>query len=97
MERGGKSCNLCLTEKSMIASSKDDNLLNKRNEVMTRCLHRFPHLLNNWFKLLPLLPQAASAGHDQLLPADDIDQEEEEPLQLIQVPPVGSLGVVIFC
>jgi hypothetical protein len=82
MERGGKSCNLCLTEKSMIASSKDDNLLNKRNEVMTRCLHRFPHLLNNWYTSLPLLPPPDPGGQHLGEP----EHEEDQQHQLMQTP-----------
>ena len=82
MQRGGKSCNLCLTEKSMIASSKDAKLLNKRNEVMTRCLHRFPHLLNNWYTSLPLLPPADPGGQHLGEP----EHEEDQQHQLLQTP-----------
>ena len=82
MERGGRSCNLCLTEKTMIAGCKDDSYLNKRNEVMTRCLHRFPHLLNNWYTSLPLLPPAEPGGQHLGEP----QHEEDQPHQCLQAP-----------
>ena len=82
MERGGRSCNLCLTEKTMIAGCKDDSYLNKRNEVMTRCLHRFPHLLNNWYTSLPLLPPAEPGGQHLGEP----EHEEDQPYQCLQAP-----------
>ena len=82
MERGGRSCNLCLTEKTMIAGCKDDSYLNKRNEVMTRCLHRFPHLLNNWYTSLPLLPPAEPGGQHLGEP----EHEEDQPHQCLQAP-----------
>ena len=86
MERGGKSCNLCLTEKTMIASCKDDNFLNKRNEVMTRCLHRFPHLLNNWYTSSPLLPSAVTGELDPGEPEDGEDQMPNTPVILHPAP-----------
>ena len=35
-----KKCSLCMHEKLEIALYKDDNLLNKRSEVVSKCLHR---------------------------------------------------------
>ena len=35
-----KKCSLCMNEKLEIAQYKGDNLLNKRNEIISRCLHR---------------------------------------------------------
>ena len=96
MARGGKSCNLCLTEKTMIADCRDDSFLNKRSEVMTRCLHRFPHLLNNWYTTLPLLPLAEPGGQHLGEP----EQEEDQPDQLLQAasppPPPPPLPEVII-
>mgnify|MGYP001249631330 CR=1 FL=1 len=82
MERGGRSCNLCLTEKTMIAGCKSDSYLNKINEVMTRCLHRFPHLLNNWYTSLPLIPPAEPGGQHLGEP----EHEEDQPYQCLQAP-----------
>ena len=41
-----KKCNLCLNEKLAIIEDPDENLLNKRSEVISQCRHR------NKFKLL---------------------------------------------
>ena len=51
MDRGGKSFNLFLTEKTIIAGYKDDRYLNKRNEVMTRCCdgQSQSNLPDEWF------------------------------------------------
>ena len=35
-----KRCSLCMSEKVEIALHKGNNLLNKRNEIISRCLHR---------------------------------------------------------
>ena len=35
-----KRCNLCMSEKIEIALHEGKNLLNKRNEIISRCLHR---------------------------------------------------------
>ena len=43
---GGKTCNLCLTEKFHIINSKQ-KLLNKRPELISTCRHVNKHLLKN--------------------------------------------------
>ena len=40
-------CNLCQQEKLAIALHVDKNLLNKRNEIISRCRHRFKYKLAN--------------------------------------------------
>ena len=35
-----QKCNLCMSEKVEIAIHEGNNLLNKRNEILSRCLHR---------------------------------------------------------
>ena len=37
---GGKSCNLCLREKLSILNADKSNLLNKRREVFSKCVHK---------------------------------------------------------
>ena len=37
---GGKSCNLCLQEKLSILNADKSNLLNKRREVFSKCVHK---------------------------------------------------------
>ena len=44
-----EKCDLCLTEKAMIATFKNkDILLNTRKEMMNKCRHRDKWLLSNW-------------------------------------------------
>ena len=44
-------CDLCLTEKTMIADYRSkDKLLNTRKELMNKCRHREKWLLSNWKK-----------------------------------------------
>ena len=45
--RGDRRCELCTTEKTLIAK-QDPGELNKRSEVLIRCKHRDLHLLENW-------------------------------------------------
>ena len=40
-------CNLCQQEKLAIALYEDKNLLNKKNEIISRCRHRFKYKLEN--------------------------------------------------
>ncbi len=37
---GANRCNLCTDEKLQIIKSKSENLLNKRNELFSKCCHR---------------------------------------------------------
>ena len=43
----GKRCHLCDNEKLAIALYDGKNLLNKRNEIISRCRHRFKYKLKN--------------------------------------------------
>ena len=38
-QRGAKQCNLCLEEKLCILKAKNENLLNKRSELVSKCRH----------------------------------------------------------
>ena len=42
---GGAVCNLCLTEKYHILTSKLTNLLNSRNELISKCRHKNKFML----------------------------------------------------
>lgn len=43
----GRSCRLCDNEKLVIALYEGNNMLNKRNEIISRCRHRFKYKLKN--------------------------------------------------
>ena len=42
---GGRSCDLCLTEKLVILTADQNTMLNKRDELLEACRHRRKHLL----------------------------------------------------
>ena len=44
---GTRRCDLCLTEKYLIARAEQKNLLNKRIELMSKCRHRNKYILKN--------------------------------------------------
>ena len=46
---GSKRCDLCLTEKHLIITSKLKNLLNSRNELISKCRHMNVHMLRKVF------------------------------------------------
>ena len=44
---GRPRCNLCLQEKLLILKSRDENLLNKRSEIFSKCVHQKQFLAGN--------------------------------------------------
>ena len=46
-QAGSKTCDLCLSEKLCIMKG-DDSLLNKNNELVTKCRHMNKYLLKNF-------------------------------------------------
>ena len=47
--RGGmRTCDLCLTEKVLILTSKDEHLLNKRSEILNKCRHTNKFMLEKY-------------------------------------------------
>ena len=44
---GTRRCDLCLTEKYIIARAEQKNLLNKRAELISKCRHRNKYILKN--------------------------------------------------
>ena len=46
-KRGTRSCNLCLTEKYVIACADQEHLLNKRTEIISKFGHRNKYLIKN--------------------------------------------------
>ena len=47
-KQNSKQCLLCLNEKLAIALHKDDNMLNKRSEIISKCGHRNKYMLANY-------------------------------------------------
>ena len=46
--QSSKRCLLCLNEKLAIALHGDDNMLNIRSEVISKCRHRNKYMLANY-------------------------------------------------
>ena len=46
--QSSKRCLLCLNEKLAIALHKDDNMLNKRSEIISKCKHRNKYMLASY-------------------------------------------------
>ena len=46
--QSSKRCLLCLNEKLTIALLKDDYILNKRSEIISKCRHRNKYILDNY-------------------------------------------------
>ena len=44
--RGTRRCDLCITEKTLIARSRHRGILNKRSEIVSKCRHGNKHTLN---------------------------------------------------
>ena len=44
---GTRRCDLCLTEKYIKARANQNNLLNKRTELISKCRHRNKYILKN--------------------------------------------------
>ena len=51
---GSKRCDLCLTEKLYIIKADTRHLLNKRNELISKCRHKNKYLLLNLKQHAPL-------------------------------------------
>ena len=48
-KRGGKECDLCLTEKTLIAKNMSRTSINRRTEILNKCRHKEGHTLNNFY------------------------------------------------
>ena len=75
---GGRTCELCLMEKTLIARSDRMTSLNRRNEVMTKCRHRMPFFLDN--------------HHGMTTPATSEDEEDELLSQPLPDSPIMNVS-----
>ena len=64
---GGRSCPLCLAEKTAIAKDNTGEMLNRRRELMNRCLHKESYKLSNFSTSLSTSHHSAFQPHDVLL------------------------------
>ena len=56
--REAKSCELCLQEKTFILFSDHYETLNRRSEILYKCVHRAGHLLDKWWSFLSWLKRS---------------------------------------
>ena len=75
---GMRSCPLCNAEKTAIAKDTSGLMLNRRREMMNRCLHKDPHKLTSHHTILPL----PAANH---LPPAILNHTAEENAQDMDV------------
>ena len=87
-KRGDRYCQLCLSEKVFIARANmeetKEEALNKRSEIMARCRHIFPHLLNNFYSSQQHVQPAPTELPDPVQLEDDVEPgagEEEPPAE----------------
>ena len=52
--RSPKQCLLCLNEKLAITQHKDDNMLNKKSDLISKCRHRNRNRVAQWVGALQL-------------------------------------------
>jgi hypothetical protein len=46
---GGRTCQLCIPEKTEIAKDTNGSMLNRRRELMNKCLHKEPYKLSKFY------------------------------------------------
>ena len=78
---GGRSCPLCLAEKTAIARDTSGQMLNRRRELMNRCLHMDPFKLTNFVtsQHTPNTQIQNQSDDDELDPPEDDQNDNPEP------------------
>ena len=79
---GNRRCNLCLSEKIAIAQDKSGRMLNRRREILNRCLHKDIHKLASYSTSFPRqdndTPDISEDSEDDTYP-DNSDAHENLP------------------
>ena len=86
---GGRTCQLCITEKTAIARDTSGVMLNRRRELMNKCLHKEPFKLSNFYSSPLQQLGAQDVQHDQLH-QENQDQLVQQDVQVDQVLPVDQ-------
>ena len=79
-KKGSKYCPLCLDEKVTILRTQDEESLNDRSELMTRCRHADSYMLANCFNPARSRRSNAAPRDDSLESTPAIIQQSEEVL-----------------
>ena len=86
-KRGGKICSLCNDEKVFIAINHNEDSLNDRSEMMSRCRHRDRLMLSNCYK-----ERRTVHIPDPVTEVDEQPDSTEEPEAVTAVVPASTEG-----
>ena len=92
---GGRSCPLCLAEKTAIATDTTGEMLNRRRELMNRCLHKDPYKLSNFSTSLSTGHHSPVQPHDVLLDLQPAPLQPHDVLLDLQPAPVQPEDVLL--
>ena len=73
---GNRRCNLCLSEKIAIAQDKSGRMLNRRREILNRCLHKDIHKLSSYSTSFPRQDNDTTNMSEES--EDDTDQDNSD-------------------
>ena len=83
---GGRTCQLCIAEKTEIAKDTSGSMLNRRRELMNKCLHKEPYKLSNFYSQhLQQAQQVDQDVHHDQLPLVNQDQLVHHDVQLYKM------------
>ena len=91
-KRGGQTCSLCLTEKVSIARGEPNLMLNKRSEIMKKCRHRLPHMLNNFLSTCQPQPDPPDQVNKEPIAHPAPDPIDDQPIGLTHQPAASTPG-----
>ena len=80
-KRGSRICSLCNDEKVFIATNYDENSLNDRSEMMSRCRHLDGLMLSNCYRARRTVPDPIAEVEVQNDPPEQTDPIAEVELQ----------------
>ena len=83
---GSRKCSLCLSEKIAIAKDKSGNMINRRREIMNRCLHKDRCKLS---ELITVPTTIEEDNLDEVEETQDVSLEVQEDLDVEQLQDVS--------
>ena len=89
-KRGSKICSLCNDEKVFIAINHNEDSLNDRSEMMSRCRHRDRLMLSNCYK-----ERRTVHIPDPVTEVDEQPDSTEEPEAVTAVVPANTEGCTV--
>merc|ERR1712083_155645 len=84
-------CNLCVTEKTLIANYKGKTqLLNSRNDLMAKCRHRDKWLLSKWIRKAIKNKQNKAKNNNGNTPKRQKNPNKDKPTSLTALNPTNN-------